>query len=105
MSSQPPGSPLSSTSVTGTSSTFGLAKATLGDLRGGDAEEAALIARAVLAGEEGPRRDVVLLNAAAALEVAGRVATLQDGLQVAAAAIDTGAAATTLDRWSVASTA
>ncbi len=64
-----------------------------------------MIARAVLAGEAGPRRDVVLLNAAAALEVAGRASTLEDGLQIAAAAIDTGAAAATLDRWVAASTA
>lgn len=85
--------------------TVGLPRATLEDLHGGDAEEAAAIAASGLAGEDGPRRDVVLLNAAAALEVAGRVATLQDGLQVAAAAIDTGAAAATLDRWIVASTA
>jgi anthranilate phosphoribosyltransferase len=85
--------------------TFGLPKATLEDLRGGDAEDAAAIARAVLAGEAGPRRDVVLLNAAAALEVAGRASTLEDGLQIAAVAIDTGAAAATLDRWVAASTA
>ena len=86
-------------------STFGLPKATLNDLRGGDAEEAAVIARSVLSGEAGPRRDVVLLNAAAALEVAGRSPTLEDGLQIAAAAIDTGAAAATLDRWVEASKA
>lgn len=84
---------------------FGLPRATLEDLRGGDAEEAAVIARAVLAGEAGPRRDVVLLNAAAALEVAGHAPTLDDGLQIAATAIDTGAAVATLDRWVVISTA
>jgi anthranilate phosphoribosyltransferase len=85
--------------------TLGLSKASLEDLRGGDAEEAAVIARAVLAGEAGPRRDVVLLNAAAALEVSGRVPTLEEGLRIAAAAIDTGAAAATLDRWVKVSTA
>jgi anthranilate phosphoribosyltransferase len=84
--------------------TLGLPRATLEDLRGGDAEQAAAIARSVLSGETGPRRDVVLLNAAAGLEVAGRAHTLEDGLRVAAAAIDTGAAAATLDRWIAVST-
>lgn len=85
--------------------TFDLPRATLEDLRGGDAEEAAAIARSVLSGEAGPRRDVVLLNAAAALEVAGRAATLEEGLRIAAAAIDAGAATATLDRWVAVSTA
>ena len=53
-------------------STLGLARAGLDDLRGGDAAEGAAIARSLLAGETGPRRDVVLLNAGAALEVAGQ---------------------------------
>jgi anthranilate phosphoribosyltransferase len=79
--------------------TLGLARASLADLRGGDAAEAAAIARAVLAGEAGPRRDVVLLNAGAALEVAGRASDLATGIQLAATAIDTGAANATLDRW------
>ena len=86
-------------------STFGLPRATLEDLRGGGAEQAAEIARSILAGEGGARRDVVLLNAAAALEVAGRAPTLEDGLQIAAAAIDTGSAAATLGRWVAASKA
>jgi len=84
---------------------LGLARASLGDLRGGDADEAASIARAVLSGEAGPRRDVVLLNAAAALEVAGRASDLATGIQLAATAIDTGAASATLDRWVTASNA
>jgi anthranilate phosphoribosyltransferase len=78
---------------------LGLARSTLDDLRGGDAAESATIARSVLAGEAGPRRDVVLLNAAAALEVAGRAGDIAEGLRVAADAIDSGAAAGTLDRW------
>jgi len=78
---------------------LGLARATLDQLRGGDAAEAADIARAILGGEPGPRRDVVLLNAAAALEVAGRAPDLAEGMRVAATAIDTGAAGETLDRW------
>ena len=86
-------------------STLGLARASLDDLRGGDAEEAASIARGVLSGEPGPRRDVVLLNAAAALEVAGRSADVAEGLLLAADAIDSGAAAGTLARWLAVSSA
>jgi len=79
--------------------TFGFAPASVEDLRGGDAEASAAIVRALLGGESGPRRDVVLLNAGAALEVAGRADTLADGIAIAAETIDSGAAATTLDRW------
>ncbi len=84
---------------------LGFAKASIEDLSGGDAAESAAIARAVLAGEQGPRRDVVLLNAGAALEVAGAAGSLADGMVRAAAAIDSGAAAATLDRWIAVSTA
>jgi anthranilate phosphoribosyltransferase len=83
----------------------GIAKASRDDLRGGDAGEAARIARAVLDGESGPRRDVVLLNAGAALEVAGVADDLEEGIGLAAASIDEGKAATTLDRWVTVSTA
>jgi len=79
--------------------TLGLARASVEDLRGGDPAASADLARAVLGGEPGPHRDVVLLNAAAALEVAGRAASLADGLGIAADAIDSGAADATLDRW------
>jgi anthranilate phosphoribosyltransferase len=61
------------------------------------------VVREVRAGGHGPPRDVVLLNAGAALFVAGRVSRLADGLAAAAAAIDGGAARRTLDalvRWS-----
>jgi anthranilate phosphoribosyltransferase len=68
-------------------------------LRGGDAAASAEIARSILAGDRGPRRDVVVLNAAAALVVAGRAETLPGGLELAASAIDEGAAARTLERW------
>jgi anthranilate phosphoribosyltransferase len=85
--------------------TLGLARATLDDLRGGDASEGAEIARSLLAGEAGPRRDVVLLNAGAALEVADHAHDLQDGIRIAAATIDSGAAAQTLERWLVVSNA
>ncbi len=50
-------------------------------------------------GEAGPRRDVVLLNAAAALEVAGSAASLTEGLDIAARSIDSGAADAILHRW------
>ncbi|MFY7851409.1 MAG: anthranilate phosphoribosyltransferase, partial [Brevundimonas sp.] len=75
----------------------GLPRATLADLRGGDAEENATALRALLAGAPGPYRDVVLLNAAAALVVAGRAADLKDGVAIAARAIDDGTAARSLE--------
>ncbi|MGE5126177.1 MAG: bifunctional anthranilate synthase component II/anthranilate phosphoribosyltransferase [Betaproteobacteria bacterium] len=67
-------------------------------LRGGDPQANAAIAREILAGAPGPRRDVVLLNAAAALLVAGRAASLREGVRQAAAAIDDGRAGALLDR-------
>jgi anthranilate phosphoribosyltransferase len=76
----------------------GLRPAPLDALRGGDPQANAAIAREVLSGEPGPRRDVVLLNAAAALVVAGRAKDLRDGAQQAAAAIDDGRALRLLDR-------
>jgi anthranilate phosphoribosyltransferase len=82
---------------------LGLTPASAEDLRGGDADASAAIARSVLDGRHGPRREVVLLNAAAALEVAGRARTLEEGIALAAAAIDSGAAADALERWVAAS--
>lgn len=67
-------------------------------LRGGDAAASAAIAGDVLGGAPGPRRDVVLLNAAAALVVAGRVADLREGVRMAAEAVDGGRAGRVLDR-------
>jgi anthranilate phosphoribosyltransferase len=83
--------------------TLGLARTSAEDLRGGDAAEAARAARDVLGGAPGPKRDVVVLNAGAALEVAGLAGDLEDGLGLAAASIDEGRAAATLDRWIVVS--
>jgi len=80
-------------------SRHGIARASLEDLRGGDAGESARVARAVLDGAPGPARDVVLLNAGAALEVAGVVTDLDEGIALAAASIDDGKAAGTLERW------
>ena len=72
--------------------TLGLRPARLDDLRGGDGPANALLTRQVLAGELGPRRDVVLLNAAAALLVGGLAQDLREGMALAARAIDSGAA-------------
>jgi anthranilate phosphoribosyltransferase len=77
---------------------FGLPKASPAQLRGGDAAANADIARAILAGEKGAARDIVLLNAAAALLIAGRVPAIAAGVQQAAAALDTGEAARVLER-------
>lgn len=74
----------------------GLAPAVADDLRGGDPAENAETVRRVLAGERGAHRDVVLLNAAAALVVAGRAGDLAAGLESASAAIDDGRATQTL---------
>jgi len=71
---------------------FGLQRCSMNDLRGGDAKGNARIVRGVLAGEGGPKRDVVLLNAAFALVAAGKAATPEEGLKLAAEAIDSGRA-------------
>jgi len=76
---------------------FGMARATLEDISGGDATENAAIIRAVLDGEKSPRRDVVLLNAAAALVAAGRADRIADAIMLAADSIDSGAAAEKLE--------
>jgi anthranilate phosphoribosyltransferase len=68
-------------------------------LAGGDAEESARIARRILEGEMGPRRDIVILNAGAALVVAGVASDLDEGLGLAADSINDGRATATLDRW------
>ena len=68
-------------------------------VRGGGPEENARIAREVLEGAGGPRRDVVLLNAAAALRAAGRARDWRDGIGTAAEAIDSGRAAEVLQNW------
>ena len=83
---------------------LGIARASLSDLRGGDAAFNAAVARDLLAGKPGAVRDAVLLNAAAALAAhaassAGLVERLGAGLERAAAALDSGAAAEVLDRW------
>lgn len=76
----------------------GLAKATPAALVGGDPATNADIARRVLAGERGPARDIVLLNAGAAVFIAGRAADVREGVTTAAHAIDSGGAAAVLGR-------
>jgi anthranilate phosphoribosyltransferase len=79
-------------------SDFGVAKAAPRDLSGGDAAENAAIVRRVLEGSTGAARDIVLLNAGAALFVAERAASVREGIARAAAAIDSGDARATLER-------
>ncbi|MFQ5775047.1 MAG: anthranilate phosphoribosyltransferase [Kiloniellaceae bacterium] len=76
----------------------GLATAKLSDLQGGDAERNAHVLRAMLEGEHGPFRDIVLYSSAAALIVAGKAADLKEGVAVAAEAVDSGRARQTLAR-------
>jgi anthranilate phosphoribosyltransferase len=71
---------------------FGLARVRLEDLRGSDATTNAVIVGEVLSGGKGPHRDIVVLNAAAGLVVAGLVADLADGVEQAGAVIDDGRA-------------
>jgi anthranilate phosphoribosyltransferase len=104
---------------------LGLPRASISDLRGGDPADNAAVVRTVLAGQAGPVRDIVLLNAAAAMTAArlgaagesgasaeSRVScsdsdsltkALGDGLARAAAAVDSGATAELLERWTQAS--
>ncbi len=88
--------------------TYGIARATPEDLRGGDAAHNAEVVRRLLAGEQGPVRDAVLLNAGAALAVYDAAPVpveeaLASGIERAREAIDSGAAAALLDRWVAAS--
>jgi anthranilate phosphoribosyltransferase len=78
---------------------LGIKKAPVDAVRGGGPEENARLAREVLAGAKGPRRDVVLLNAAAALMAAGSAKDWKEGMGAAAEAIDSGHAADVLERW------
>jgi anthranilate phosphoribosyltransferase len=80
-------------------SEHGLSRASLDSMRGGGPEENARIAREVLDGASGPRRDVVLLNAAAALQAAGLAKDWKQGIGTAAEAIDSGRAGDVLERW------
>jgi len=84
--------------------TWGLARAEPADLRGGDVEANVAVARAVFAGQRGPVRDAVVLNAAAGLATHAGLsgdlpADMAAGVERAGAALDSGAAADVLDRW------
>jgi len=71
---------------------FGVARASITDLLGGDREQNAEIIRRILSGEPGPKRDMVLVNAGAALVAGGRARDFKEGANQAAQAIDSGAA-------------
>lgn len=77
--------------------TFGIASAQLQDLAGGTPEQNARIIRDVLEGERGAPRDIVLMNAGAALYVGGLARDLHEGITLSAASIDTGNASARLD--------
>jgi anthranilate phosphoribosyltransferase len=77
---------------------FGLPKAAPGALAGGDAHQNAKIIEDVLGGGRGAARDVVLLNAGAALFVAGAAPSVGDGILLASRALDRGDAKRTLER-------
>src|SRR5262249_62099365 len=77
---------------------FGMPRAAITDLLGGDREQNAEIIRGILDREQGPRRDIVLINAAAALVAGGKAHDLKEGVALAAHSIDSGAAARTLER-------
>jgi len=76
---------------------FGLGRAPLEAIAGGDAAHNAGLIRAILSGETGPRRDIVVANAAAAIVASGRAADFLEGAQLAAASIDSGEARMKLD--------
>lgn len=83
---------------------FGLTRGTKQDIEGGEPEYNAQISRAILSGElTGPKRDVVLLNAACGLYVAGKAECIQDGIALAAELIDTGKALEKLEEFVAAS--
>jgi anthranilate phosphoribosyltransferase len=77
---------------------LGLPAADLASLAGGSPQQNAEVLRDVLGGRQGPHRDIVVLNAAAGLMAAERADSLEGGIQIAAEAIDSGAAERTLDR-------
>ncbi len=79
---------------------FGYERCSHGDLEGGTPRENAAITRAILAGEDrGPKRNAVCLNAGAALYIAGKAESLEEGVRLAERLIDSGAAAAKLDEF------
>lgn len=90
--------PLPHASYRLTPGSFGLPTVASGDIRGGTAEHNASIAMKILEGEQGPYRDTVLANAAMGLVIAGRVSSVQQGVQSAIDAIDSGKALAKLNK-------
>ncbi len=82
-----------------TAEQFGIEPASDDELSGGGPEQNAQIIRAIFAGEPGPQREIAALNAGAAIYVAGRAASIAEGLGLARQAIDSGAAEVTLHRF------
>ena len=78
---------------------FGLSRCRKEDLAGGTPEENARITKAVLSGEKGAKRDAVLLNAGAAIYLAGKAAAIEDGVKLAAELIDSGKALEQLEKF------
>ena len=78
---------------------FGFDFCTKEDLKGGSPKENADITLKILNGENGPKRDAVLLNAGASLYIAGKAETMKDGVKLAAKLIDSGLALKTLNRF------
>lgn len=79
--------------------TFGFSRCDKEALVGGTPEKNAEITKAILAGEEGPRRNIVLMNAGIALYLAGKADTMEDGVKMAGEIIDSGAATAKLDEF------
>jgi anthranilate phosphoribosyltransferase len=77
----------------------GLPAASFADVEGGTPEQNAATTRAILAGESGPPRDLAMLNAGAAIYAAGHAASIGEGVEKAAKAVDSGAAKDTLERY------
>ena len=78
---------------------LGFSAATKEDLLGGDAVQNAQILSDIFGGAKGPKRDIVVLNAGAALYVSGLAPNLKDGVSKAKTTIDSGAAKATLEKW------
>ncbi|WP_079535432.1 anthranilate phosphoribosyltransferase [Phoenicibacter congonensis] len=85
-------------SYTITPEEFGFSTCEKSELVGGEPEENASITRAILAGDKGPKRDAVLMNAGASLYIAGKANSMKEGIALAADLIDSGKAAVTLGK-------
>ena len=86
-------------SYTITPEEFGFTRCSKGELRGGTPEENAQITRNILQGENGHKRNAVLLNAGAALYIGGKAGNMKDGVALAAELIDSGKALETLEKF------